>query len=143
MNENIPEEIDRFYRRKRLRWVLGRSEFVQWVKDQFCDLLKHPEIPESRELAPSIDQILVAVCDVFDTTIRDLTLSVRGKPNPARSSAIYMARKRGGLPLMEIGLRFGLRRHSSVESVILSFEAILKRNRSLREKLKKVEASLK
>jgi len=44
--------------------ILGRKGFVQRIKKRFFAQRQHPEVPESKVLAPAAEDILKVVCAV-------------------------------------------------------------------------------
>ena len=50
-------EVTEFYSKKNLVSVFGTLDFIDWVKEKFYRLKSHGEIPQSRQLAPTIADI--------------------------------------------------------------------------------------
>lgn len=51
------EKTQRFYSLKNLSSVMGGDTFKEWIREEFRHLGFHDEIPESRILAPSAQEI--------------------------------------------------------------------------------------
>lgn len=79
---------------------------------------KKEEIPQSKGLEPTIVEIKQAVCQCYKIREKELEQSNRGKINELRNAAVYLARKRSGLRLEEIGREFGIKKYSSVSSIV-------------------------
>jgi chromosomal replication initiation ATPase DnaA len=62
--------------------------------------------------------------------------------NEARNVAIYLARKRCGLLLEEIGQEFELLQYSSVSSIVTRTEKQLSKNKQLRNRIKEINQKL-
>jgi hypothetical protein len=72
------EEILQVLSRKKWPWVLGSEGFVSAVKEKFFARRLDDEVPESRQLAPEVDEIKKAVCEVYGVAEAELLLSRRG-----------------------------------------------------------------
>ncbi len=57
-----PEEINVILGKKKLPSMLGRDEFIEWVKRTFFKEKRHIEVPESRSLAPDVKRIRAVWC---------------------------------------------------------------------------------
>jgi chromosomal replication initiation ATPase DnaA len=108
-----------FFGKKNLASFFGSKDFIEWVKAEYFDRKKHGEIPQSRQLAPTIQEIKEAVKQSFGITEMALELTKRGQINEPRNLAIFLSRKISGLKLEDICKEFGLGRYSSVSSVVI------------------------
>lgn len=81
------EEILQVFSRKKWPWVLGSEGFVSAVKERFFARKLDDEVPESRELAPEVDEIKRAVCEFYGVAEAELLLSRRGFFNEGRNLA--------------------------------------------------------
>jgi len=59
-----------------------------------------------------------------------------------RNVAIYLARKRCGLRLDEIGREFGLEKYSSVSSIVTRTEKQLSRDKQMRNRISKISEKI-
>jgi REP element-mobilizing transposase RayT len=139
MRESLSEETERFYSLKTLRSILGRSMFVQRIKDRFADALLHEEIPESKLRLVSLDVVIRAVCANFNSTQEKLCTPRRGKHDEARGMAAYLARRHTDETLRNIAARLGLSRHGSAAFLNRRFEADMRLNAALRKRTKAVQ----
>lgn len=118
---------------------------MQSVKAGFFGEKLHEEIPESRFLAPSPQDIVNAVCSEYGITEDGLLVSRRGTTNEPRSVAIQLFRSLRGDTLACIAQTFGIRTYSTVSSILLRLQSRLKGERALRIRLdslrKKILAS--
>lgn len=132
-------EIEQFYSKKYLSSVLGDDDFQGWIKEKFQDLRFHPEIPESRILAPTPENIIGAVSRFFKIQRESLLKSRRGMENLPRDTAIYLLRKHSTETLAGVGRHVGIVNYSTVSSAV---ERV--KNRKLKDKqyagqLRKIE----
>jgi REP element-mobilizing transposase RayT len=118
VSKGDPEEIERFYSLKNLPSVLGGDTFKDWLKEKFQHLCFHEEIPESRILAPTAEEIIREVCDHFQVMREQLTVTRRGRENLPRDMAIYLVRLLSQATLSEVGKHFGMNNYSTVSSVV-------------------------
>lgn len=130
-------EVTDFFSKKNLASVFGTQDFIDWMKEKFYSSIKHYEIPQSRQLAPTIAAIKEAVCRSYGIEVHMLEHAKRGQVNEPRNVAIYLARKCSGLALGEIGKEFGLEKYSSVSSIVTRTENQLSKNKRLQNRLEK------
>lgn len=129
------QEINMILGKKKLPSMLGRDEFIEWVKRTFFTEKRHMEVPESRFLAPDVKRIRAVVCKSYDVNEHALTLTRRGIANEPRSMAIYLMRHLRGDSLEEIGREFKIAKYSSVSSVLERMKAMIAKDRKLRKRV--------
>lgn len=112
------EEMTNIFDKVKLPLILGREDFVDWVKATFFTDKVHEQVPDSEQLAPDLEKIKAIVCQYYAVGVDSLMLSKRGVVNEPRNVAVYLTRllRRDGL--LVIGSAFGMRGYSSVSSVI-------------------------
>jgi len=132
------EEILQVFSRKKWPWVLGSEEFVSRVKERFFARKLDEEVPESRQLAPEVDEIKKAVCEFYGVAEAELLGSRRGSFNEARNVAIYLARRLRRERLKEIGEAFQMNTYSSVSSVIERVKAALPADKGMRRRVERI-----
>ncbi len=132
-----------FYNKKNLVSFFGSLDFIEWVKGKYRGNKEHCEVPDSKQLAPTIGEIKRIVSQIYNVEEQRLEHAKRGKVNEPRNVAIYIARKRSGLLLEEIGNEFGLEKYSSVSSIVCRTEQQLSKNKKLRNLVDKVKRELK
>jgi len=142
MSKDNREEIARFYSLKNLRSILGSSEFIQWVRDEFSDAIYNREVPDVTGLRCSAAEVVSAVARIYEVPEEDLWPQRRGTRNEARDMAIFLARKWTGSTAASIASMFGLTWHSSVSSAVRRVEEQVVRRRSLRSTMQEVEKIL-
>ena len=130
-----PEEINVILAKKKLPSMLGRDEFIEWVKGMFFAEKRHMEVPESRSLAPDVKRIRQVVCRSYNVDEQALTLTRRGIANEPRSVAIYLMRYLRGDSLEEIGREFKIAKYSSVSSVVERIKSTIAKDRRLRKRV--------
>lgn len=118
-------EIKDFFSKKILPSILGSRNFVEWVKAKFYQIKNHEEVPQSKDLAPTIIEIKKAVGIRYEIDTKELEETKRGQKNEPRDVAIYLSRKHSGLSLEEIGKQFGLIKYSTVSNVVRRIESQL------------------
>ena len=128
--------------KKKLPSMLGRDEFIEWVKRTFFTEKRHMEVPESRFLAPDVKRIRAVVCESYDVDEHALTLTRRGMANEPRSMAIYLMRHLRGDSLEEIGREFRVAKYSSVSSVVERIKAVMMKDRKLRRRVEGVKKQI-
>lgn len=135
-------DILRFYEGRKLPSILGGEEFMQRVKERFFHRMQHPEIPESRVLAPDVDAIKEAVCNVYGIKGKDLLRVQRGKANEPRNVAIYLTRELRCGTLEEVSGAFHMSRYSSASSAIRRLKAQMARDQRLQRRIDEIRGWL-
>lgn len=130
------ENVLSFYSKKNIASCFGPKDFVEWIKNKYWQVKAHEEIPESKQLAPTLQEIKKTVSRVYDVDLDSLMITKRGSVNEPRNIAIYIARKRFGLRLDEIGSAFGLEKYSSVSSIVCRTEQQLIKNKIMLNHIK-------
>ena len=142
VNLEDSSEVSDFFSKKNLPSIFGSAEFIDWVKGKFYLEKQDAEVPESRQFAPTLVEIKLAVCQAYKVGEEVLAQSRRGEVNEPRNVAIYLARKLSGLRLAEIGKGFGLLKYSSVGSIVLRTERIISEQKTLQKRLKSIKRKL-
>ena len=127
---------------KKLPSVLGDNQFINMIKQRFFERKRHVEVPESKGLAPDADQIIAAVCNLYDIDKRRLFHAKRGHLNEARSMAMYLCRYLRGKSLTGIGKVFDINSYSTVSSIIERFKVRMRSDRKLLQKVEEVRNTL-
>ncbi len=123
---------------KNLASFFGSRDFVEWVEDTYCQLQNHKEIPQSRDLVPTVTEIKLAVCQFYEIEEKELVQTKRGWINEPRNVAVYLVRRRCGLRLEEIGQEFGIGKYSTVSSIVTRTEKQLIQNKQLRKRIDEI-----
>jgi REP-associated tyrosine transposase len=136
------DEITGFFTKKNPALFFGSQDFIERIKARFHPLKRHAEVPLSKQLAPTIAEIKRMVCLSYKVKEQTLDQSRRGQVNEPRNAAIYLARKRCGLRLDEIGREFGLEKYSSVSSIVTRTEKQLSRDKQMRNRIGKISEEI-
>ena len=136
------EEIKDFFNTKNLPSILGSRNFVEWVKAKYYRKKKHDEVPQSKDLAPTIIEIKKAVGLCYKIDIKALEEATRGKEKEPRNVAIYLCRKHSGLSLAKIGEEFGCIKYSTVSNVVRRIENKLAQSNQLAKKITLIREKL-
>jgi REP element-mobilizing transposase RayT len=142
VSQNEPEEMEKFYSRKKLGSVLGNDAFTEWIKEKFQDLRFHQEIPEAGILAPAPEKIIDLVSKHFKIKKESLTKSKRGTANLPRDIAVYLVRIYSKETLTGVGTYFDITNYSTVSSVIDRVKARKARDKRFANQLKKIQKKL-
>lgn len=132
------EEITRFYSSRKLPSVLGSDSFKQWVKVKFKHLIHQGEVPRSRDLALTAEQIISLVCDHFQVKRETLAVSRRGTENLPRDVAIYLVRLHSRETLAAVGQHFAINKYSTVSSAVERIKARKDNDKILRRHLEQI-----
>ena len=142
VSQESPEEISIVFESVRLPPILGSDRFIKWVKKHFFNDKYNREIPESKSLAPSIEEIKSAICKFYSIDEKKLLISKRGSVNEPRNIALYLARRLKGDSLDAIAKAFNIRVYSSVSSVVNRTQILLSKDRKLRKSCEQITCNL-
>jgi len=112
------EDITRILSRQRWTPLLGDESSLNRLKARFFEDKTHPQVPDSKTLAPEVWQIIQAVCSYYRRDESELAKSRRGWFNEPRAVAIHLVRVIRKDSFADIASAFGLRGYSSVGSVL-------------------------
>lgn len=76
--QESPEKISSVFESVRLPPILESDRFIEWVKKHFFNDKYNKEIPESKSLAPSIEEIKTEICKFYSIDEKELLISKRG-----------------------------------------------------------------
>lgn len=136
------EEINRIFGRRNLPTVIGRTSFIDKIKEKFFEKKTHEEIPESKSLAPDVNRIIEEVCKFYDVNTNDLLISRRGYFNEPRNVAIYLIRHLRGDKLKDAGEFFGISKNSTVSSIDRRLKGEMIKNKRLKKTVEKIKITL-
>ncbi|EFK10590.1 conserved hypothetical protein [delta proteobacterium NaphS2] len=142
MGKDEGEEINQIFQRKKLPSILGKEDFVYWVKNRFFERKVHIEVPDSKLLAPDKEGIQELVCRTYGITKGELVKSKRGTFNEPRGVAIYLTRMIRSDGLMDICKDYNLRKYSSASSVVENVKKKLLKDRKFRNRVNELSQKL-
>ena len=124
-------ELCSFFEKMNLPSIMGDKSFIDWVRDTFFNGKIDHNIPQTKTLAPSIDEIKKIVCEYYQLDEQEIDLSRRGVENLPRDVAMYLMRFVGGKALLCIGDSMGIRNYSSVSSAVHRIKKKLSKDKQL------------
>ncbi|MBN1363235.1 MAG: transposase [Syntrophaceae bacterium] len=139
MKQEDSEEIQSFYAKKNMSSFLGTDKFVEKIKTLYFGIKKHREIPQARNLEPTIKDIKQIVNRVYKVKPDSMLKLQRGFNNEPRDVAIYLVRNHTGKKLEEIGKEFNIDKYSTVSSIIVKIRDQKKVEGTLAKKISQIE----
>lgn len=136
------EAITRFLGKIRVPPILGDDRFKQWAKESFFDKKIDKEVPQSKTLAPSIEEISSAVCKFYNIDKRVLLKPKRGQTNEPRKIAIYLSRRLSRQKIAVIAKAFNMESYTSVSSVVIRTGSQLERDSTLKNSYQQIYSTL-
>ncbi len=136
------EEICEIFGKKKLPGILGKAEFVDWVKRTFFEEKAHKQVPDSGKLAPEVERIKDAVCQYYGIEKDRLMHSERGVSNDPRNVAIYMTRVLRQEGLLNISTAFGMQGYSSASSAIDRLTKRMASDKGLQKSIAEVKQNI-
>jgi len=131
VSKGEPEQVEKFYSLKNLPSIFGSDLFKESNRDKFYSLANEPEIPESKFLAPYVEKVILAVCDFYGISRKEMLISRRGNQNLARDVAVYLVRRLCRMTLPCVGMEFGINNYSTVSSIVQRVKSRLKNDTRL------------
>ncbi|MCP4634014.1 MAG: transposase [candidate division Zixibacteria bacterium] len=137
---NVEEdgEIENILERKKWPPVMGPKEFVDRVKDKYYTLKIDDEVPESKRLAPEVEEIMGVVSAFYKVNTDDILHSQRGVINEPRNVTVYLIRMLRHDSLKQIGAILKLEKYSSISSIIERMKKQIREDPTLKKKIEKL-----
>lgn len=123
---------------KKLPSILGDNQFINKLKAKYFERKRHIEVPESKRLAPDIEQIKIAICGYYDLNEDRLYFTKRAVFNEPRAMGLFLSRNLRGESLKNIGKQFKIDNYSTVSSIIERFKARVHSDRGLAQRVEQV-----
>ena len=142
MGEDDGEEMSQVFQKKKFPSILGKEDFVYWVKNRYFERKVHIEVPDLKLLAPDKERIQGLVCRTYGITKGELVKSKRGTYNEPRGVAIYLTRMIRSEGLMDICKDYNLKKYSSASSVVENVKKKLLKDRKFRKRVNELSQKL-
>ncbi len=142
LSQDANEDIEQFLKKKNLPSILGSKEFVDQIRNQFFNVLVHPEKPSTKDLAYKSKQIINTICHHFGLQQKDILDLKRGINNTPRDLAIYLIRNHSMLKLDEIAEIFQFSSYSGVSTAIERIKKQIESDPIFASKVKSLEDQL-
>lgn len=125
-------ELQNFYSGAKLSPVLGDSEFKRKALAGRTPHIDCPQLASARRY-PSLQEITRTTCQHFNVDDAQIWRSTRGRGvvTPARSVAMYLCQRAGGMPLSEIARNFRLASYASAGASIRNLKRRLEEDEVL------------
>ena len=120
---------------RKLPSVLGNKGFIDKIKGMFTTGETLEEIPESRLLAPDVDDVIDELCRYYNVTQSELRLSRRGYFNEPRNVGVYLIRYLRNDSLKDVGKVFGIERYSTVSSIVERVKQEIGKNSKFKKRI--------
>jgi putative transposase len=143
MGQSDSEDIQEFYEKKNLPSFLGSNGFIEKIKGRYFGIKKHKEVPQSKHLEPTIEDIQRIVSGAYKVDEENLLKMRRGFYNEARDVAVYLSRLNTGKKLDEIGAAFNIANYSTVSSIIVNIRKRSNVDKVLAKRLRQIDQTVK
>lgn len=128
------------------RAILGSKAFKEWVKEYFEEIILPKKEVASRDkkirTSPGIRKVIEHVGHAHDVSTAEVRNGVAGKENPARSMAIYLARRLTGAPQKELAKWFKAKDGYAIAKIEQRYRDKLDRNPKLQKSVRMMMSSL-
>jgi len=142
MGESEDESLLRTFNLKKLPSILGDSDFINKIKNNFFEQTSHIEVPESKRLAPDMERIKQTLCEYYHITEAHLYQSRRAVFNEPRAMGVHLSRQLRGETLKRIGEHYHIKSYSTVSTIIERLKIRLKSDRSLELRYSQLKKNL-
>ncbi|MBW1773625.1 MAG: transposase [Deltaproteobacteria bacterium] len=136
------EALTEFLGKIRVPPILGGDKFIKWAKESFFEKKYDREVPQSKILAPSVDEIRRTVCKFYDIDEKEILEPKRGKTNEPRKLAIYLSRRLSRERIAVIAKAFNMESYTSVSSVVIRTGSQLQRDSKLQKSYQQIYSIL-
>ncbi|MEW6184746.1 MAG: transposase [Thermodesulfobacteriota bacterium] len=136
------DRILQIFQKNKLPSILGKVDYVNWVKNLFFEKKMHIEVPDSKLLAPDKERIQELVCRTYGITKEELSRSKRGTFNEPRGVAIFLTRTIRADGLLDICQDYNLKKYSSASSIIENIKKKLLKDHNFRNRVKTLNEKL-
>jgi len=143
MEGDTEEALLDFYEQAKVGAILGDDQFKQKAVAGKGASIDIPELRQQR-VAPTLEQIIAAVCRRFNVDEEEVWTSRRGRgvQSPARSAAMYLCQQIGDQTLAQIANTFELASYASAGATIRSLRRQLAENTALARKINYIKLDL-
>ncbi len=139
MQDDDSQEVANLFSKKNLSSIFGPESFITKIKEEYYFSKTDYEIPESKSLAPSSDDILSVICGYYNVSFNELLVSRRGVFNKPRNVAIYLLRNLRGDNLNDIKNIFQINAYSTVSSIIQTVSRLTKSDKKFRQQTEEIK----
>ena len=122
-------------------FILGDTDFVNWVKDTFLLLREdEKEIPQLKRLKPSVAPEIIVEQVSIEFKIEVANILRKGlKRNKARKVAIHLTRELSRLSCKDLGVFFGGVSGALITMMNKRISEEIDRNRTLKRRVEKIK----
>lgn len=142
MQDDDSQEVMDLFSRKNLPSIFGPESFITKIREKYYFSKNDYEIPESKSLAPSSDEIISEICRYYNVSYYELLMTRRGVFNKPRNVAIYLLRNIRGDNLNDIKSIFKINAYSTVSSIIQKVTKLKKTDRRLRQQIETIRKNI-
>ena len=142
MQDDDSQEVTDLFSKKNLPSIFGPESFITKIREKYYFSKNDYEIPESKSLAPSSDDIISEICGYYNVSFNELLVSRRGVFNEPRNVAIYLLRNIRGDNLNDIKNIFQINAYSTVSSIIQTVSKLAKSDRRFRQQIETIKNNI-
>ncbi len=142
MQDNDSQEVTNLFSKKNLPSIFGPESFITKIREKYYFSKNDYEIPESKSLAPSSDDIISEICAYYNVSLNELLVTRRGVLNKPRNVAIYLLRNIRGDNLNDIKIIFRINAYSTVSSIIQTVSKLTKYDRKFRQQIETIKNNI-
>jgi hypothetical protein len=142
MQDDDSQEVTNLFSKKNLPSIFGPESFITKIREKYYFIKTDYEIPESKSLAPSSDDIISVICGYYNVSFNELLVTRRGVFNKPRNVAIYLLRNIRGDNLNDIKNIFQINAYSTVSSVIQTISKMKKFDRKFRQQIEAIKNNI-
>lgn len=142
MQDDDSQEVTNLFSKKNLPSIFGPESFITKIKEKYYFSKTDYEVPESKSLAPSSDNIISAICRYYNVSFNELLVTRRGVFNKPRNVTIYLLRNIRGDNLNDIKNIFQINAYSTVSSIIQTVSKLIKSSRKFRKQVEEIKNNI-
>jgi len=139
MHDDDSQEVTNLFLKKNLPSIFGPESFITGIREKYYFSKTDYEVPESKNLAPSSESIISAICGYYNVSFNELLVTRRGVFNKPRNVAIYLLRNIRGDNLNDIRNIFQINAYSTVSSIIQTVSKLTKSDKRHRQQIAEIK----
>jgi REP element-mobilizing transposase RayT len=142
MQEDDSQEVTDLFSKKNRPSIFGPESFITEIREKYYVSKNDYEIPESKCLAPSSNDIILEICGYYNVSFNELIVTRRGVFNKPRNVAIYLLRNIRGDNLNDIKNIFQINAYSTVSSIIQTVSKLKKSDKRLKQQIETIKNNI-
>lgn len=137
--EGNEKSLDEFYKKKRMKSLLGNESFAMELQEKTKNLSKEHSREDRKYFQSSFEQVLKEICCLYRMEVERIKISCRGVDNEARRVASYLGYELCGLTQKEIAKELGVGSYKTAAWMRDKVRLQMQEDSSLKAKIEQIK----